>query len=327
MFLIWVCLETNLFNFLSQTPNFDETRTKKAQDMTRPLPPLNALRAFEAAGRYESFSRAAEELGVAHSAISRHVRGLEHRLGVQLFRELSRGVALTREGQSYLARITPALDLISEATDDVGGTPEGRVILSSEPLFAQKVLLPKLSKLYAAYPDIDLRIEATTSLADMSRYEADLAVRFAHRGALDVPSELISNAKLYPYASPALRSSEWTDPRDLLEHRRYVERDGDTWARWARLMDVSHGFEAPAWRMDTRMSLDAALLGLGIYLGSAECVAEDVSAGRLMRCFDVGLADGSYHLVMREGGARRKAVRAVRSWLMEETAPFRSENS
>jgi LysR family glycine cleavage system transcriptional activator len=79
--------------------------------------------------------------------------------------------------------------------------------------------------------------------------------------------------------------------------------------------------------MDTRMSLDAALLGLGIYLGSAECVAEDVSAGRLLRCFDVGLGDGSYHLVMREGGARRKAVRAVRSWLMEETAPFRSENS
>ena len=81
--------------------------------MSRKLPPLNALRAFEAAGRHDSFTRAAQELGVNHSAISRHVRGLEHRLGVHLFKDLPRGVALTPEGQSYLKRITAALDLVA----------------------------------------------------------------------------------------------------------------------------------------------------------------------------------------------------------------------
>lgn len=291
--------------------------------MTRPLPPLNALRAFEAAGRHENFSRAAEELGVAHSAISRHVRGLEHRLGVQLFRDLRRGVELTSDGQGYLARITPALDAISEATDEVGGVPEGRVTISSEPLFAQKVLMPRLSSLYSAFPEIDLRIEATTNLADMTRYEADLAVRFAHRGVLDVPSELLSDRPLYPFAAPTLRPEGWTEPDQLLAYRRYVERDGDTWARWARLAGSEAQFDAPTWRLETRMSLDAAILGLGVYLGSEECVADDLRAGRLVRCFDIGLADGAYHLVPREGGMRRKAVRATYTWLMEGTEAFR----
>ncbi|MEL7124934.1 MAG: LysR family transcriptional regulator, partial [Pseudomonadota bacterium] len=111
----------------------------------RSLPPLNALRAFEAAARHESFSRAAEELGVSHSAISRHVRGLEARLGVQLFRDQSRGVVLTPEGQHYAQRIAPAFDVIGDATEGLADTPAGRVVVNSEPLFAAKVVAPLLA--------------------------------------------------------------------------------------------------------------------------------------------------------------------------------------
>lgn len=109
--------------------------------MTRDLLPLNTLRAFEAAGRHQSFSHAAVELGVNHTAISRHVRGLENRLGVQLFKDLARGVVLSSDGDAYHARVTPALDLISDATDDLAKAPDGRVTVNCEPLFAQKFVV------------------------------------------------------------------------------------------------------------------------------------------------------------------------------------------
>ena len=151
--------------------------------MHRNLPPLNALRAFEAAGRHESFSRAAEELSVSHSAISRHVRGLEHRLGAQLFKEAARGVELTPAGRAYLEQVMPALDIIAQATDALAETPAGRVTVNSEPLFAAKVVIPRLADFYARHPEIDVRLDVSHTLADLERYEADLAIRFAWRGS------------------------------------------------------------------------------------------------------------------------------------------------
>jgi len=142
------------------------------------MPPLNALRAFEAAGRHESFSKAAEELGVAHSAISRHVRGLEHHLGAQLFRDLPRGVALTEVGARYLAWLTPAFDRIAEASEIFAEAPAGRIVVDSEALFAAKWLIPRLGDFYARFPEIDLRLDATRDLADLARYQADLAIRY-----------------------------------------------------------------------------------------------------------------------------------------------------
>jgi LysR family transcriptional regulator, glycine cleavage system transcriptional activator len=184
--------------------------------MSRNLPPLNALRAFDAAGRHQSFSRAADELSVSHSAISRHVRGLEARLGVQLFRDLARGVELTTVGQSYLESILPALDLIAEATDDLAATPKGQVTVNSEPVFAERFIIPRLASFQQAFPEIEVRLEASPQIADVERYEADIAIRFAHSGSLDVPSELLSRAAIYPYATPEL-AKRINNPEDLLE--------------------------------------------------------------------------------------------------------------
>ena len=147
--------------------------------MVLQLPPLNALRAFEAAGRYESFSRAAEELGVSHSSISRHVRGLEDRLGIQLFRDLPRGLALSPEGASYLADISPALEAIAYATEALAEVPKGTVWVNSETLFATKWLVPRLPDFYAAHPGVEIRLEASRRLADVARYEADLNTRMS----------------------------------------------------------------------------------------------------------------------------------------------------
>lgn len=295
--------------------------------MSRDLPPLNAVRAFEAAGRHQSFSRAAEELGVNHSAISRHVRGLEHRLGVQLFKDLPRGVELSTEGRAYLARVTPALDLIADATEDLTQAPEGRVTINSEPLFAQKFIVPRMAAFQAAFPQIELRLEASHDLADVERYEADLAVRFAHRGTLDVPSDLVSDGRIYPFAAPSLLQGRTLTSEQILQAPRFRDRREDTWAKWC----TAAGITAPKnedgqWRLRANLAVEAAIEGQGIYLGSQECVAHECAAGRLVRCSDINITSGAFHLVYGSRGVRRRAVRHFRNWLLEQSAPFRSED-
>lgn len=292
--------------------------------MSRLLPPLNALRAFEAAARHESFSRAAEELGVSHSAISRHVRGLEARLAVQLFRDASRGVALTAEGAHYLRRVTPALDVISEATEGLADTPAGRVVVNSEPLFAAKVIAPLLKKIQLDLPDIELRLIGSDQLADLDRFEADMAIRFAHKGVLDLPSDLISDAPLFPYAAPGIIPGNRIRPEHLGQFQLFRDRHELIWTRWCE----KAGFDPAlvregAWRARVPLALEAAIHGAGLYMGSADCAAVEVAAGRLVRLSDVGLSLGSFHLLTSGQAGRRKAVRSVRNWLLANTQTLR----
>lgn len=304
---------------------------------SRRLPPLNALRAFEAAGRHENFSRAAQELGVSHSAISRHVRGLEHRLGVQLFRDLARGVTLSPEGRAYLGRITAALDLIADATEDLSEAPVGRVVINSEPLFAQKVIVPRLAAFKRQFPEIDLRIEASHDLADIERYEADLAVRFAHSGTLDVPSDVLSDARIFPFAAPSLLAERDLAGRavsvqEILALPRLRDRREDLWGQWAQAAGEAAGEAfaqdavsgASDWRLRANLAFEAALNGQGVYLGSQECTAGACAQGDLVRCSDVGITSGAFHLVYGTRGVRRRAVRQVRHWMLDQTAPFRA---
>ncbi|MBO9409084.1 LysR family transcriptional regulator [Shimia sp. R9_1] len=291
--------------------------------MSRNLPPLNALRAFEAAGRHESFSKAAKELNVAHSAVSRHVRGLEARLGVKLFRDLPRGVALTPEGKSYLERVVLALDLIAEATEDLTDAPVGKVVVNCEAFFAERFIVPRLARFYAAYPEIDLRLETSDHLADVERYEADLAVRFAHSGALTVPCDLLSDAMVYPFATPEVARA-FNVPEDLLTVTRFRDRRDDLWRAWFEAVDVVPvGVPDKDWRLQKTMAYEATLNGLGVLLCSEEVTSADVARGRLVKCNDRGLRDGAFFLVHGSRGIRRAAVRAFQQWLLKETEPFR----
>lgn len=292
--------------------------------MSLPLPPLNALRAFEAAGRHQSFSRAAEELNVSHSSISRHVRGLEDRLGVQLFRVLSRGLALSREGAAYLAEVSPALEAIAQATEDMAEVPEGVVWINAEPLFAGKWLIPRLPRFYAKHPEVEVRVEASKRLADVDRYEADLALRFVHPGGKYPLSELISDAPLRPYAAPALLDTAPADPRTLLTYPLHRDRSSDTWARWCKVAGIpEEGAPVFSWCMRSPLAYEAALAAQAIILISEDVVAHDAEAGRLVRVSDIGFRSGGFYLVRSEGAMRRKAVRVFRDWLLEESAPWR----
>lgn len=292
--------------------------------MSRTLPPLNALRAFEAAARHESFSRAAEELGVSHSAISRHVRGLEARLGVQLFRDASRGVMLTSEGGHYLQRITPAFDVIGEATEGLADTPAGRVVVNSEPVFAMKIVIPLLAKFQRDLPEIELRLVGSNDLADLDRYEADLAIRYAKTGTLDQPSDLLSDAPIYPFAAPGYLKDDVLRADHLTTCPLFRDRGQNIWIDWAKRAGFDVEVPDPPWRMRAALALEAAVHGAGIYLGASDGTHLDETAGRIVRVSDVGFRQGSFHLVTSGQSGRRKAVRSVRAWLLDHTTALRS---
>lgn len=309
-----------------QTQLLDRMRAIKSRIvMARHLPPLNALRAFEAAGRHQSFTGAAGELGVSHSAISRHVRGLEDRLGAQLFRDLPRGVELTDAGARYLAQVTPALDAISEASEVFSDRPSGLVSVDSEPLFASKWLIPRLGDFYDRYPEIELRLDARRELADIARYQADMALRFFHDARPGPEAPLFAGSTLYPYAAPKI-AAQIKAPQDLLKFRRYRDRYNQTWPMWAAAVGIDPApFEDGPWRLRATLAAEAALAGHGVFLASWEIVADDVEAGRLVRLSDVCIRHGSFHIVLGEGVLRRAAVRTFKDWLMEATSPLRAD--
>lgn len=292
--------------------------------MPRKLPPLNALRAFEAAGRHGSFTGAAEELGVSHSAISRHVRGLEDRLEVQFFRDEARGVSLTPAGAQYLAEISPALDSIADATEAFTAKASGRVRLNSEPIFATKWLMPRLPEFFALYPDVDLQIEASEALADMGRFEADLALRFFKEGCPDRPSDLISNAPIYPYAAPGMIEGELLRPEQILSYKLYQDRRGDLWQQWF----AANGWDPVqvptyAFRMRSALCVEAAVNRMGIILASSDVMEYEVETGRLVQISAVPIYRGSYHLLYGDGVARQRAVRVFRDWLIDASQDLR----
>lgn len=291
--------------------------------MPRYQPPLNAIRAFEAAGRHGSFTGAAEELNVNHSAISRHVRGLEKHLGVLLFRGASRGLELTEDGQRYLRVLTPALDQISAASETLRGEAEGKVTVNSDPMFAERWLVPRLPGFDAAFPKVAINLIASDRLARLDQHEADIALRFHQHGYDGADADLLSNLPVYPFAVPEIAAT-LRGPHDFLDYPLLVERDGDPWRQWFRRAKVEEALIPRVTRkFDAVLSLAAALAGQGIILINPELVDLDERQGRLVRCSDIGLKSGTMDVVYAEGARRKRAVRVFARWLLEESRPWR----
>ena len=183
--------------------------------MSRYLPPLNALRAFEAAGRHQSFSRSADELNVSHAAVSRHVRGLEKRLGVQLFKNVARGVELTELGRQYLDQITPALELTSQASESIRRREDGKLSISCEPTFALKWLMPRLGDFQKLCPEIEVTLATESRFADVGNNEFDLGIRCCADVSDDLGFDVISTAPYFPYASPDFEATD--EPANFLD--------------------------------------------------------------------------------------------------------------
>ena len=290
------------------------------------LPPLNALRAFEVAARHNSFTGAATELRVSHAAVSRHVRSLEARIGVTLFRRAKRGVELTPEGARYLKAISAAFESIAEATDALAKPRYVQVRVSVEPAFAGRWLIRRLGRFQAANPDIDVVLDASPRLFDLTRDEADLAVRYGQGGWPGVREDLLAPSRICAVGRKELRGRRRTAfaPEELRAFVLLHEDDGVLWRRWfaaAGITDVnvSRGPRI----LETGLAIDAAVAGQGIALADEALIADDLASGRLVKLCDMALDDGAYYLLSLPSAQRRRPLAAFRDWLLAETAPLR----
>jgi LysR family glycine cleavage system transcriptional activator len=297
--------------------------------MTRRLPPLNSLRAFEAAARHLSFTRAAEELHVTPAAISHQIKALEDHLGVKLFRRLSRAVLLTEAGQACVAGLSDAFDRMAVALERLRAQEcSGSLTVSTSPALAAKWLVPRLERFQQLHPEIDVRVSAAMRLVDFAREDVDVAIRYGPGSYPGLLAELLLTNEVVPVCAPALveGARPLRTPQDL-RHHALLHDDTSTsdgaypnWPMWLRAagledIDPSRGprFDYPG------LVLDAAAAGRGIALALSTVAAADLAAGRLVTPFAVAAPTPfAYYVVCPEATAERPKVAAFRRWLRAE---------
>ena len=290
--------------------------------MPHRLPPLNALRAFEVAGRYLSFTRAAEELHVTQAAISHQIKTLEDHLGIRLFQRRPRKLLLTEAGQTLLPVLYEAFKQISETIEGLSETIEGNILtVSLRPYFAAKWLTPRLGRFWQQHASIHLRLHHTIQAIDFVREDVDMAVWWGRGDWRNVQSEVLLNAELSPVCSPALLTGVHAlyTSADLRYHTLLHEENYFDWSQWLAKagvhdVDLHHGLIID----DSNVRLQAAIDGQGVALGCFPLISDDIAAGKLVRLFDLSLDEFAYYIVYPVGALNNTKVKAFRNWLLEE---------
>lgn len=293
--------------------------------MLRRLPPLNALKAFEAAARHESFTRAAEELCVTQGAVSHQVKALEAELGIKLFNRERQRLIITEAGRQYLAVVRDALDRIALGTERlVQRQRAGVLTVSTSPDFAAKWLVHRLSRFAEAHPDIDLRISATMHHVDFAREDVDVAVRHGDGNWPGLDVARLCTEHLFAVCSPKLLSGRqrMTKPADVLKFPILHLDDRKNWSKWLDAAGVaadepSHG---PVLNRAS-MAIDAAVDGQGVALARTTLAAWDLINGRLVRPFAVALLlSKNYWVVCPKATSALPKIATFRDWLLAEAA-------
>ncbi len=291
--------------------------------MTRQLPPLNALRAFEAAARLESFTRAADELHVTQGAISRHVRKLEDQLGCELFVRDPRGLALSTAGAAYLPAVSDALDRIATATRQLVRPAASPVLtVSVSPNFASKWLVHRLGDFAREHPEIDLRIAASTEHLDLAAADVDLAVRHGDGAWPHYDVTPLIAEEVFPVASPALldKGRPLATPDDLAHYTLLHDLSSNNWPAWRAMAGASgvDGTRGPFFNF-TSMALDAAIAGQGVTLARRALATQDLLSGRLVRIFPQTLTSArGYFVICLPSRAGDTKIVVFRGWLLNE---------
>ena len=291
--------------------------------MPRRLPPLNALRSFEAAARLGGFSLAADELHVTHGAVSRAIRHLEDELGLKLFERATRKVTLTPAGETYAIAIRDALDRLAAATLSLTQDQStGVLTISTMDSFAAKWLVPRLFRFRQAHPDIDVRLGTSDKLADFVTDGIDVAIRFGRGRYPGLTAEMLLQEEFFPVCAPRLLDgpNALRQPSDLRNHTLIHDDSEINWEIWLRTAGVA-GVDArrgPMF-MTTANAIQAAVLGEGVALGRSALVADDLAAVRLVRPFDLSLpAEAAYYVVYPARALERPKVKAFRDWVLAE---------
>ena len=301
--------------------------------MSRRLPPLNSLRAFEAAARHLSFKKAAEELYVTPAAISQQVRALEEYSGVPLFRRLTRSLRLTEAGQAALPPLREGFDRLAEATEALRA--EGRtgvLTVSVAPSFGAKWLVPRLDRFRDAHPEYDVRIDASDALASFAGDGVDVALRYGRGTYRGLRADCLMSEVAFPVVSPRLieRGPPLRRPEDLRHHTllhvqwKMEDESAPNWRMWLKAAGVE-GVDperGPRFTIET-MAVEAAIAGQGVALAGGALVAADLKAGRLVRPFPPSVSEATafcYYVVYPEAKAAEPRVTAFRDWVLAEVA-------
>jgi LysR family glycine cleavage system transcriptional activator len=256
--------------------------------MRRHLPPLNGLRAFEAAARRESFKDAAEELNVTHSAVSHQIKSLEDRLGVQLFRRLGRGVRATAPARDLAEEIGKALDRMQAAIGNISGDPmHGDLHVSIAPFYGNRIVLPRLSRFHALYPQIRVVPDMSSTVIDFRKSELDCGLRYGRGRWPGLTSVAMHIDRLVPVAAPSVVAGRKLplDPEEIAGLTLgFVEGDERDWDNWFAQLgyDALKPKNMLAYGNRARV-IDLAFSGLGVALADAALTAADVAAGNLVQ--------------------------------------------
>lgn len=310
--------------------------------MSYRLPPLNSLRAFEAAARHLSFKRAADELAVTPTAVSHQLRGLEDYLGFPLFRRLTRALELTAEGSAMLPKVREGLDCFAAAIEATRRrTYGGNLRLALPPAFAARWLMRHLPRFNAQHPEIQLYLDTSMQTIDaregkatglegldLRDQETGVAIRFGHGNYAACRVDRLFSPAYTPVCSPRLLLGKrpLRRPADLAYHRLLHDdtvpelMDRPSWAEWFRLAQVSGiNPDAGTHFSDPGLVLSAAIDGVGIALASVPLVEAEIAAGRLVAPFAIVIQrPQSYYFVAPEAVAERPVVQAFRDWLLGE---------
>ena len=297
--------------------------------LKRRLPPLNSLRAFEAAARHLSFADAAEELSVTPAAVSHQVKRLEDYLGVKLFRRLNRQVLLTDAGQIALPDVRAAFDRLGTAMERVMRRNDEKILtVTATTSFAGKWLVPRLVRFRKRHPEIEVRIDASDYLVDFELENIDIGVRYGKGVYPGLRSDRLLGDEIFPVCSPKLLEGPHPlkRPADLKWHTllhsdwEFKDDSDPDWRMWLRAAGVTDidPTAGPKFYPDT-MALQAAIEGHGVALSNSTLAGADLAAGRLVKPFEFTMKlDFGYYVVSPEKTANLPKIKWFRDWLLEE---------
>jgi LysR family transcriptional regulator, glycine cleavage system transcriptional activator len=298
--------------------------------MRTSLPSLDLLRGFDAAARHLSFTRAALELHVTQSAVSRQIKTLEERLGLKLFRRLNRALLLTEEGQALAQAVGAALADIERAVTRLSVLADDRpVTVTTTVSFAALWLVPRLARFRAAYPHADIRIDANNEFVDLERGRIDLAVRFCKPGAATADALSLIGEDVFPVASPALArdpARPLISPMDLRKHVLLHYEDPRLARPWLAWPEWLHALKVPDLKPagSLRFShydqvIRAAIDGEGVALGRAPLLERQLVSGELIALFRRRVTvSRKYFLIVAPWARERPHVRQFMEWLLAE---------
>lgn len=309
------------------------------------MPPLNALRAFEAAARHMSFAKAADELHVTAAAISHQIKALEVHAGVMLFRRRNRAIELTDAARACLPKLREGFVCLADAAERLRKYEEGETLsVSVAPSLASKWLMPRLYRFVTAHPDVDVRISASTRLIDLRHRklagimeqigprldDADICIRFGTGEYSGFTATKLFPVSIAPVctprvaqAEPALKRPEDLRTRVLIQDDTiYFDDETSAWDRWLAGAGVADMEASRGPRFShAALALDAAADGLGVAISLTVLAKSALATGRLVMPFELTLPLAfAYYIVCPDAGADKPGVRAFRDWLIEEAA-------